>query len=386
MTCLNNPELNDGQQLQSLVNGCEALVMVFDLSNSTSFEEIQEWVSGMELKTFDILMCVGNKADRVPSHFGHTEYRRRLQKRGESSSDPHPEYMDFGIEQTEGSKLLGGEDQESLDDRRHSCIEWCSERGIEYIEACAINEVFDQCLSVDGDLQGIARIEGALSAHMWPGLVMKPLNKLTESSAAPQETEDFSSEEDELDYLIEYELLSNASTEPWDGNDELWAFTGSDAPPLDATVSAGEHETVMHTVTSTSEIHQESEVQNEVEVTSLPSSLGSLPEPRFEEIGEQIVVVEMSDGIAETEMTPLPQASSTEEALPPDVADGHVDPGVMVNWEPGMEDMEQLMHEMANMRDNMRILSDGQRREMAAQLAMRMATMFKDDDEDEDEE
>jgi hypothetical protein len=207
---------------------------------STSFEEIQEWVSGMELKTFDILMCVGNKADRVPSHFGHTEYRRRLQKRGESSSDPHPEYMDFGIEQTEGSKLLGGEDQESLDDRRHSCIEWCSERGIEYIEACAINEVFDQCkylpfsgympilknqetricdqvwlpkesdlssildlltkdtdeivmsgtgLSVDGDLQGIARIEGALSAHMWPGLVMKPLNKLTESSAAPQEIE-----------------------------------------------------------------------------------------------------------------------------------------------------------------------------------------------------
>jgi hypothetical protein len=156
---------------------------------STSFEEIQEWVSGMELKTFDILMCVGNKADRVPSHFGHIEYRRRLQKRGESSSDPHPEYMDFGIEQTEGSKLLGGEDQESLDDRRHSCIEWCSERGIEYIEACAINEVFDQCLSVDGDLQGIARIEGALSAHMWPGLVMKPLNKLTESSAAPQEIE-----------------------------------------------------------------------------------------------------------------------------------------------------------------------------------------------------
>jgi GTPase SAR1 family protein len=33
MACLNNPELNDGQQLQSLVNGCEALVMVFDLSN-----------------------------------------------------------------------------------------------------------------------------------------------------------------------------------------------------------------------------------------------------------------------------------------------------------------------------------------------------------------
>jgi len=44
-------------------------------------------------------------------------------------------------------------------------------------------------LSVDGDLQGVARIEGALSAHMWPGLVKKPLNKLTDISAVPQETE-----------------------------------------------------------------------------------------------------------------------------------------------------------------------------------------------------
>jgi hypothetical protein len=112
---------------------------------STSFEELQEWVSGIELKTFDILMCVGNKADCVPSHFGHTEYRRRLQKCGESSSDPHLEYLTFGIDSTEASKLLGGEDHESPDDRRQSCIEWCSERGIEYIEACAVNEAFDQC-------------------------------------------------------------------------------------------------------------------------------------------------------------------------------------------------------------------------------------------------
>ena len=32
-------------------------------------------------------------------------------------------------------------------------------------------------MSVDGDLQGIPRIIGALSAHMWPGLVMKPAEK-----------------------------------------------------------------------------------------------------------------------------------------------------------------------------------------------------------------
>jgi hypothetical protein len=33
MTCLNNSEVDNQQQLQSLVNECEALVMVFDLSN-----------------------------------------------------------------------------------------------------------------------------------------------------------------------------------------------------------------------------------------------------------------------------------------------------------------------------------------------------------------
>lgn len=42
-------------------------------------------------------------------------------------------------------------------------------------------------MSVDGDLQGVPRIQSALSAHMWPGLVMKPANKLTDASAASPE-------------------------------------------------------------------------------------------------------------------------------------------------------------------------------------------------------
>lgn len=35
-------------------------------------------------------------------------------------------------------------------------------------------------ISVDGDLQGVPRILDALSAHMWPGLVMKSPVKLTD--------------------------------------------------------------------------------------------------------------------------------------------------------------------------------------------------------------
>lgn len=37
-------------------------------------------------------------------------------------------------------------------------------------------------LSVDGDSQGVERLFGALSAHMWPGMVLKSGDKITEIS------------------------------------------------------------------------------------------------------------------------------------------------------------------------------------------------------------
>lgn len=66
-------------------------------------------------------------------------------KRGESSSDPHPEFMNFGIDRSEGSGLLAEEEEDDPELRRRACIEWCTEQGIEYIEACAVNEAFDKC-------------------------------------------------------------------------------------------------------------------------------------------------------------------------------------------------------------------------------------------------
>lgn len=37
-------------------------------------------------------------------------------------------------------------------------------------------------LSVDGDSQGVDRLYGALSAHMWPGMILKSGNKIIEPS------------------------------------------------------------------------------------------------------------------------------------------------------------------------------------------------------------
>lgn len=48
----------------------------------------------------------------------------------------------------------------------------------------------------------------------------------------------------------------------------------------------------------------------------------------------------------------------------------------------GLDDLERLMSEIGNMRSNLRLMPDFQRREMAAKLAMKMATMFGDDDEE----
>lgn len=35
-------------------------------------------------------------------------------------------------------------------------------------------------LSVDGDSQGVERLFGALSAHMWPGMILKSGDKIHE--------------------------------------------------------------------------------------------------------------------------------------------------------------------------------------------------------------
>lgn len=48
----------------------------------------------------------------------------------------------------------------------------------------------------------------------------------------------------------------------------------------------------------------------------------------------------------------------------------------------GLDDLEKLMSEIGNMRSNLRLMPDFQRREMAAKLAMKMAAMFGDDDEE----
>ncbi|CAM6118275.1 unnamed protein product [Calypogeia fissa] len=366
MARLGHPTLEDIASINSEFGRCEALVMVFDLSNPTSFEELQEWATKLDLGNFEILLCIGNKADRVPEHFAHAEYRRKVQKRGESSSDPHPEFWDFGISRTDGTGLLE-EESVSAEDRRRSCIEWCSDNGFEYIEACAIDEIFDECMTVDGDLQGVARIDGALSAHMWPGLVMKDGN---ESNDTRSKLEQEVTSDDDSDYYIEYELLSNGSAEPWEasGWEEQWSFsTHVDEP---APETSGSHSSSSATQTTV-----RSDLQHDS--NAIPTHVSEVKDRSTGEVVPTSQIQSKDVEMLSDESVDHPVVQNGFEVLSLD----RPEPNGHKNHE--LEDMEQLMSEMASMRMNMRSMSDQHRREMAARLALRMASMFKEDESGE---
>ncbi|KAH7519806.1 uncharacterized protein LOC107424310 [Ziziphus jujuba] len=323
----------------SIYTQLAAIVMVFDMTEPSSLAVLMEWVSRNDLRNFEILLCIGNKADLVPGHPVHSEYRRKLLKVGESSNDSHLEFSDYGISETEGSSLLG--DDESPGETRRSCLDWCVENNIEYIEACASNADFDKCLSVDGDSQGVERLLGALSAHMWPGMILKSGDKITEPSIPEKEV----SADEESDYEVEYEILSAGSAEPWDDTNIGWVSANGFTRETE-TLDAQNNPIAECNQTNGTRCDKE-ELQSSTSTTSLHNEINKGVVPHVEEPNQ--------------EMNP-------DECSPFD-----------------FEDLEQLMSEIGNMRDNLRLMPDFQRREMAAKLALKMAAMFgggSDDEED----
>ena len=90
----------------------------------SSLAALREWVSRTDIQNFEILLCIGNKVDLVPSHPAHAEYRRRLLKLEDSAADLYSE--EYGISELEGTSL-------------------CTDHNIEFIEACGSNADFDKC-------------------------------------------------------------------------------------------------------------------------------------------------------------------------------------------------------------------------------------------------
>ncbi|CAL1400063.1 unnamed protein product [Linum trigynum] len=335
--------LTDGFRIENLPSRrrLAAVVMIFDATDLSSLAAVQEWVSRNEIHDFEILLCQKLELEQ-------------------SASD------EFGISETEGANLLGNnEDEEEMVEEdqsfpiRRSCIEWCTDRNIEYIEACASNPEFDKCLSVDGDSQGMERIFGALSAHMWPGMVLKSGNKIAEQPLPDEE--DLS---EESDYELEYEVLSAGSAEPWD--DTRWVSSSTtNSTPSEGESSAAEK----HDVAGLSNGNKESLASNAGEggIVTHPENGGKGYEGNVQlsstQRGES-----SEDGKGAVRNTEVWEAN------------GEVEPF-------DFEDLEKVVFEIGNIRDGLRLMPDVQRREMAANLAMKMASMFGggSDDEEPDE-
>ncbi|KAH7566152.1 hypothetical protein JRO89_XS08G0105500 [Xanthoceras sorbifolium] len=120
-----------------------AMVMVFDLNDLSTLDALKDWASTIDLKQFEVLLCIGNKVDLLPGHPVHAEYRRRLLNPAETSAGSCSDFTEYGISEGEGSSLLG--DEEPSWEIRRSCLEWCTEHNVKYIEACASNADFDKC-------------------------------------------------------------------------------------------------------------------------------------------------------------------------------------------------------------------------------------------------
>ncbi|MED6204067.1 hypothetical protein PIB30_005465 [Stylosanthes scabra] len=307
-----------------------ALVMVFDMNNPSSLTALQDWVSCTDIQNFDILLCIGNKVDLLPGHPVHAEYRRRLLKLEDSTIDPYSELPEYGISESEGTSLLG--DEEPSWDIRRSCLEWCTEHNIEFIEACASNVDFDKCLSIDGDLQGVERLYGALSAHMWPVMVLKSGDRISQPSFPTKE--EFSSEES--DYEQEYEVLSAGSADPWDGTEQAWVSATS--------LNAGE---LVPQNNTNSDCEYKNEIKSDKNTPPSTSGTGSEGEGD-KKVSHDIMHSEDEDKCLE------------------------------------LDDLEQLMSEIGNMRAGLRLMPDFQRRDMAAKLAMKMASLFGGESDEEE--
>ncbi|XP_038720914.1 uncharacterized protein LOC120013240 isoform X2 [Tripterygium wilfordii] len=324
--------LNDELSIGTLpiCNKLTALVMVFDMSDLSTLVALQEWVSVTDIQKFEILLCIGNKVDRIPGHPVHSEYRRHLQKPNESPE----EFTEYGISETEGSSLLDHEEPSSK--IRKSCVEWCCEHNIEFIESCALDAAFDKCLSIDGDSQGVERLFGALSAHMWPGMVLKSGDKITEPSLP--EKEELS--EEESDYELDYERLSVGSAEPWDDTDVAWV-SANDPNPV---------------------------ARNDDFLEGDPESGRRNDKEELEASTSKAALQNGSDNRVLSDAEEPDKDPETDEGTPFD-----------------FEELERLMSEIGNMRGTLRLMPDFQRREMAAKLAMKMASMFGGGSDGEEE-
>lgn len=203
---------------------------------------------------------------------------------------------------------------------------------------------------------------------------------------------DLSDEESEFE--IEYELLSHGSAEPWDGLDESWVAL-NDLPSTSDTKEASVHGNVPicdqdekyktvdaeQQASSIPKVSVEEESEAKADEAPVNEAFGTESDKASEqEASEQEVSIFQAQGDSHTEAT---EAHVEEVAEDTEVKVLRLEESETNDMGHSFEDLEQLMCEISHMRENLRLMPDFQRKEMAAKLAMKMANMFADSSDEE---
>lgn len=142
-------------------------------------------------------------------------------------------------------------------------------------------------------------------------------------------------------------MLSAGSAEPWDDTGEEWISASAANTVVDNGKSIDNENSVTECVQENIARYEKEELQ------PLPTDFAS---------------EEKTDSLE-------PSGGEPDRASASELDDG-------TNYD--FEDMEQLMSEIGNIRSNLRLMPDFQRREMAAKLALKMAAMFGSSSDDEE--
>lgn len=153
--------------------------------------------------------------------------------------------------------------------------------------------------------------------------------------------------EEESEYELEYEILSAGSAEPWDDTDNRWiSATGTvSTSNAEASVSQGN-----------------------------PNSNGNL---------ENVNIFSGKETPPSTSTAALHEDKDEGVAQYVEEPSGVAKAGESLHFD--FDELEHLMSEIGNMRESLRLMPDFQRREMAANLALKMAAMFGGGSDDEEE-
>lgn len=154
--------------------------------------------------------------------------------------------------------------------------------------------------------------------------------------------------EEESDYELEYEILSAGSAEPWDDSDKEWVSASVAVGSSNAEGSVAQDNPILNANLENGTNYDRDEMK--------PSTSGAALHSENDK-GDLI-----------------PHPDDTNQGVKPDEG-SHFD----------FEELEHLMSEIGNIRDSLRLMPDFQRREMAANMALKMAAMFGGGSDDEEE-